>query len=191
MLDKSIPYYNVIMRLRSGIAASSFSLPSGYTYAWFEPGNEKKWAEIETSVGEFTTVEQAHRYFCEHYLRYVDEVKRRVLFILNPDGEEVGTITSWWNVTGERRDPSIHWFAVKKEYQGIGLGKALVSKGLRQLKQLEGDGDIYLHTQTWSYKAIELYIQAGFEILENESFGGYQNDYEKAMPFIEMKLRKG
>jgi hypothetical protein len=53
---------------------------------------------------------------------------------------------------------------------------------------LEGDKDIFLHTQTWSYKAIGLYLKASFEILESESFGHYKNDYEKAMPILRTVL---
>jgi ribosomal protein S18 acetylase RimI-like enzyme len=60
----------------------------------------------------------------------VEELGRRLFFVINGDGKEVGTITSWWDVTGARRDPSIHWFAVNPEYQGLGLGKALVSECL-------------------------------------------------------------
>ncbi|GIN88828.1 hypothetical protein J6TS2_52140 [Heyndrickxia sporothermodurans] len=47
---------------------------------------------------------------------------------------------------------------------------------INQLKQLEGDKDIFLHTQTWSYKAIGIYLKAGFNILEDGSFAKYKND---------------
>jgi ribosomal protein S18 acetylase RimI-like enzyme len=123
-------------------------------------------------------------------LPYADELKQRLLFVTNINGEEVGTITSWWNMTGRRRDSSIHWFAVKKEYQGLGLGKALVSECLNRLLVLEGDKDVFLHTQTWSYKAINLYQKAGFEIEESESFAHYKNDYANAMPLIKNFLER-
>jgi ribosomal protein S18 acetylase RimI-like enzyme len=107
-----------------------------------------------------------------------------LLFVENENGEEVGTITSWWNMTGTRRDPSIHWFAVKKEYQGLGLGKALVSECLDRLLLLEGNKEVFLHTQTWSYKAIGLYLNEGFNIASNEVFAHYKNDYDDAVPIL-------
>ncbi|MEH7484914.1 Ribosomal protein S18 acetylase RimI [Bacillus sp. OV166] len=189
MLDKSIPYFNVIMKRGSGAPVSCFSLPKGYSFVWFSEGKEMKWAEIETSVGEFTNIDEAMKYFQENYLPFLDELKRRLLFVQNERGEEVGTITSWWNMTGTKRVPSIHWFAVNEEYQGCGLGKALVSESLKKLILLEGDKDVFLHTQTWSYKAIGLYLKSGFEILSSGSFSHYKNEYFLAMPHLRKFLK--
>jgi ribosomal protein S18 acetylase RimI-like enzyme len=188
MLDKSIPYFNVIMKRSAGIPVPRFVLPRGFSFVWFTEGKEEKWAEIESSVGEFTNIEESLIYFQKEYLPYTNELKQRLLFVTNVNGEEVGTITSWWNMTGRRRDPSIHWFAVKEEYQGLGLGKALVSECLNRLLLLEGNKDVFLHTQTWSYKAISLYQKAGFEIAKSESFAHYKNDYDNAMPLIKKFL---
>ncbi|NRF95790.1 GNAT family N-acetyltransferase [Paenibacillus frigoriresistens] len=190
MLDKTIPHFNVIMKRSAGVPLPRFALPEGYSFTWYVPGKEEQWAEIESSVGEFENVEQGLDYFRNEYLPFVEELKRRLLFVQNEDGEEIGTITSWWNLTGERRDPSVHWFAVKKEYQGVGVGKALVSECLNRLQLLEGDRNIFLHTQTWSYKAIGLYLNAGFEILSYESFAHYKNDYDIALPILKTVLHK-
>jgi ribosomal protein S18 acetylase RimI-like enzyme len=123
-----------------------------------------------------------------YYSPYSDELRKRLLFVQNKDGEEIGTITSWWDFAGQERVPSIHWFAVKNDYQGYGLGKALVSKCLDRLLFLEGEIDVFLHTQTWSYKAVGLYLKAGFEIIKDESFANYKNDYERAMPVLKEVL---
>jgi hypothetical protein len=34
MLDKSMPYYNVIMKRRADFLLSKFTLPQGYSFAW-------------------------------------------------------------------------------------------------------------------------------------------------------------
>lgn len=184
MLDKTIPYHHIIMKRRAGIKIPSYPLPKGYSFAWHVSGKEQRWAQIETAVGEFENYDKALEYFHKEYSPHLDDVRKRVLYIHTKDQEEVGTITGWWNWTGERRDPSIHWFAVKKEHQGVGIGKALVSECLNRLVLLEGDRDVYLHTQTWSYQAIGLYRKLGFDILETESFGGYPNDFARAMPIV-------
>jgi GNAT superfamily N-acetyltransferase len=188
MLDKSIPYFNVIMKRHANIPIPEFDLPHGYSFAWFNTGKEEKWAEIETSVGEFNTIEEAVNYFRAEYIPFEDELKKRLLFVRNEKGEEIGTITGWWNVTGVRRDPSIHWFAVKKEYQGLGLGKVLVSECLKRLMHLEGSKEVFLHTQTWSYRAIGLYQNAGFHIEPQECFAHYRNDYYDAVPILKKYL---
>nr|WP_253958183.1 GNAT family N-acetyltransferase [Metabacillus halosaccharovorans] len=167
---------------------TNVELPKGYSFSWFTEGKEEQWAKIETSVGEFQNTEEALKYFHSHYSPYSDELRKRLLFVKNKGGEEIGTITSWWDFAGQERVPSIHWFAVINDYQGYGLGKALVSECLDRLLLLEGQKDVFLHTQTWSYKAIGLYLKAGFEIIVDESFANYNNDYERAMPVLKEVL---
>ncbi|KNY26158.1 GNAT family N-acetyltransferase [Pseudobacteroides cellulosolvens] len=189
MLDKTIPYYHVLMKREEGKTLSKFVLPAQFKFTLFKPGDEKEWAEIETSVAEFNRAVDALVYFQNDYLPYIKELERRCLFIENNEGLKVATLTIWWCYTGVRRDPWIHWVAVRPEYQGLGLGKALVYEGLRRLLEIEGDGNVYLHTQTWSYKAIGIYKKSGFEITQEKGLGGFQNcDYHKAMELLKKYL---
>ncbi len=188
MLDKTVPYFNVIMKRRARLPVVTHELPSEFSLAGFGPRDEVQWAGIETAVGEFMTESEALTYFQATYLPHSDELTRRCVFVRQADGAAVGTITSWWNTTEERRDPSVHWLAVRPDYQGLGLGKALVSECLKRLVWLEGDRNIFLHTQTWSHRAIAIYIKAGFEFVGQGSFGGYPNDYEQAMPVLRSVL---
>ena len=176
------------MKRRAGLPIAIHGLPSGFSIRVFVPGDEVPWAGIETAVGEFMTEGEALTYFQSTYLPCSDELARRCVFVRGADGGAVGTITSWWNTTEERRDPSIHWLAVRPEYERLGLGKALVSECLTRLVWLEGQRDIFLHTQTWSYRAIAIYLKAGFEFVRQGSFGGYPNDYDKAMPVLRTVL---
>ncbi|MGE8207335.1 GNAT family N-acetyltransferase [Heyndrickxia sp. NPDC080065] len=189
MLDKSIPYFNVIMKRPAGNPPPDFLLPEGFSFVWFTEGKEQKWAEIEASVGEFSNTEDALSYFQKTYIPFLDELKKRLLFVQDREGNEVGTITCWWDITGAKRDAAIHLFAVKKEYQCLGLGKALVSECINRLLQLEGDKAIFLHTQTWSYKAIGLYLKVGFNIVEEGSFAQYKNEYEQAIPLLKEVIK--
>ncbi len=184
LLDKTVPYFNVIMRRSAGLVIPRFILPRGFSLSWFVEGDEARWADIETSVGEFDDVPAALKYFQERYVPYLDELKRRLLLVRAANGDWVGTISAWWNYTGAQRDASIHWLAVRPAYQGLGLGKVLVSECLYTLLRLEGDVEVFLHTQTWSHRAIGIYFKAGFEIVQRETFGEYQNDYDQAMPVL-------
>lgn len=190
MLDKSIPYYNILMKRRKGRPVFHYDLPEGYRFVLYKPGDEKDWAEIETSVGEFDSEADALYYFRNSYMTFPDELMNRCLFIEDSEGKRVATLTVWWTYTGERRDPWIHWVAVRPEYQGLGLGKALVSGGMKHLIEMEGDRNVYLHTQTWSYKAVGIYMKAGFEITRQKGLGGYENnEVDQALSLLRQYLK--
>lgn len=190
MLDKTIPHKRILMKRPKGEAWKEYELPAGYTFCHYEEGNEQDWAEIETSVGEFDNIESALKYYNKEFMPYAEELKRRQMFIQAPNKQLIATVSAWWKLAGERRDPILHWVAARPEYQGKGLGKALVSEGIKRIVQLEGDVDMYLSTQTWSYKAVNIYLDAGFEMLEaTESYGGYKNENAEAVQIVRDKLK--
>lgn len=190
MLDKSIPYYNVLMKRQKGSPFKEQLPPTGFSFTKYSDGDDLHWAEIETSVGEFKDVQDGLRYFQDHYLPAKDEVLSRVVFLRNGAGEKIGTLSSWWNYTDDSRNSSLHWVAIKPEFQGKGLGRPLINYGIKTQIELDGDCDIYIHTQTWSHRAIALYLKEGFHIIEKETFGGYKNDFEAALPFLQEKIGK-
>jgi len=188
MLDKTIPYYRVIMQRKAGTPIPEPALPADFAFVSCTAGDEKEWAEIEASVGEFPRAVDALLYFQQEYLPYLRELERRTLFVQRENGEKVATLTDWWAYTGERRDPWLHWIAVKPGCQGLGLGKAIVFEGMRRMLLIEGDRDVFLPTQTWSYKAIGIYRQAGFGFDAEPGAGGFTNEYELARPILQEKL---
>ncbi len=167
MLDKSLPYIDIIMR-RNPAPPPVPALPPGYRFGFFgENGDEKSirdWAEIEASVLEFDDTGSAEKYFRREFLPYKNELYRRMRFIITTDGRRVGTATSWWQIYNGIRNPWVHWVAVRPEFQSKGLGRALIYEVTRLMHEIEGETYFYLHTQTWSYKAVFLYESAGFEI---------------------------
>jgi ribosomal protein S18 acetylase RimI-like enzyme len=121
-------------------------------------------------------------YFNEKYMPFSDELTRRCIFIENSAGEKVATSTAWWEQPGGKRSSWIHWVAVDPRFQGLGLGKAVISQAIRLLTEIDGDIDKYLHTQTWSHKAVEIYKMHGFEPTnEKELYNNKQDNYRKAM----------
>ncbi len=189
MLDKSIPFYRIILKRRAGTPLPEAELPPGYRFSFYQPGDEKAWGEIETSVLEFETVADAIDRFRKEYVPYETEVTRRTLFVERDDGFKVGTFTAWWGYTGQRRHPWMHWVSVRPEFQGLGLGKALVARGVQLMVELEGDCDMYIPTQTWSHRAIRLYQWAGFDLLYDEVRpGGMENQTAEGVPLIKHLL---
>ncbi|MCL1835637.1 MAG: GNAT family N-acetyltransferase [Oscillospiraceae bacterium] len=164
MLDKTIPYAGLYMCRKAGTPlATSCELPEGYRFALFSDGDEESWAAIETSVLEFDSVFSALLHFKGKFMPYADELRRRCLFIEDAQGEKVATATAWWSDVEGRSCPWLHWVAADPRYQGLGLGKAIVSRVTQLMLEIEGDVDFYLHTQTWSYKAISIYMKNGFQ----------------------------
>ncbi|HHW31843.1 MAG TPA: GNAT family N-acetyltransferase [Clostridiaceae bacterium] len=170
MLDKSIPLKKVIMRLEAKNNTCNVpSLPVGFKYRFFENGDEYHWARIETSVLEFHHEDAAVEYFSKEFLPYPSEIKRRCVFIVSPDGLPIATTTAWFRNVGNERYGQLHWVAVCPEYQGMGLGKAVVQKVLTVFQELEPGRDIWLGTQTWSHVAIRMYYKLGFRLVREET----------------------
>ena len=188
MLDKTIPYVDVIMRRKKETPVPCIKLPDGFIFSHFIDGDEKAWAEIEASVLEFPNISDALIYFQKEYKPFISELERRCVFIETADGEKIATATAWWRYTGYRRDPWLNWVSVKPQYQGNGLGRAIISETMHLMVKIEGDRDFYLHTQTWSHKAIRIYESMGFYITNEKNLGNYANDnYEWAIEILRKK----
>ena len=163
MLDKSVPYASFLMRREKDTPVPEYKLPGGYKFAMYKPGDEKSWAEIETSVLEFDKEADALEYFGREFGPYREELEKRCLFIENDSGGKIATSTAWW-CCPDRCLARLHWVAVKPQEQGLGLGKAIVSRCTQLMLELDGDKDFFLSTQTWSHKAVKIYEKFGYII---------------------------
>lgn len=185
MLDKSIPYYRIILKRRSETKVPLALLPKGFSFVNFKKGDEDDWAAIETSVLEFTSVSEAKEYFVNKYMKYIDKLNKRSIFVQNKDGQKIATFTCWNEILNNKKVPFIHWVACHPNYQGMGIGKALISYGTKKMVELDGDVDMYIPTQTWSHKAISLYQWVGFSIMKNnKKYGKYKNQAIKGFKII-------
>ena len=185
MLDKSVPYSGFYMRREAGAPAVPSPLPDGYRFVFWSDGDEASWARVETSVLEFDSEFAALMRFTRDFLPYKDELRRRCLFIENSDGVKIATSTAWWQYIGKERRPWLHWVAVDPQYQGLGLGKAIISRAVELIAELDGDAVYYLHTQTWSYKAIGIYTANGFRPTnERALYRNRKDNYRRAMRIL-------
>jgi ribosomal protein S18 acetylase RimI-like enzyme len=201
MLDKSIPYKNIIMKLSEEalLSLTDYALPEGFRFKSYQLGDESAWAEIEYSVGEFSSIDSARGYFDKVFAPHLYDMERRCTFIVAPEGEFVGTATLWYTVINEERFPVLTWIAVKPEHQGKGLGRAIVTYALKRTEKLHGNADVLLHTQTWSHPAITLYSSLGFRMQKTRKLSWvndgvtvkeYPNEYLDAMEILSKVMRK-
>ena len=178
MLDRTIPFFNTIMKC-SDYSPARVELPDGFSIVSYQHGYETGWAKLEYAIGDFDSPEEAEKYFVETYLQNT-ELFPNILFLLNRDHEIVGSCIAWQDMRGENSVSSLHWLVVQEQYQGIGLGRALCL-AVMNIYAERGALPVYIHTQPWSWKAILLYRSLGFRLQKTDSFSHYENDYGKAM----------
>jgi len=180
MIDKNIPYKNIIMKCDQIKPIYSKPLLNDFYIKMYEDGFESYWAEIEADINDFDTYEEALSYFTSTYLSEKKLLKERCLFLFDKHNNPIATCTAWYDYKDGKKIPSLHWFATKTEYQGRGLGKLVLARVLEIFDNFN-ENPIYLHTQPWSYKAINIYHQFGFYLLKEETLTNYKNEYYDAI----------
>lgn len=159
--EKQLEPIPVVMVKEDLAVVPSFPLPPGYRLRYFRRGEGPLWAEIEVSVGEFSTMEQALAHFEKEFGPFPDEMEKRCLFLEDAAGRVIGTTTAWYNPSFRGKDYGrIHWVAIRPEWQGRKLGKPLFAAALRRLAEFHRRA--YLTTQTTSARAIRMYLDFGF-----------------------------
>mgnify|MGYP001390990129 CR=1 FL=1 len=86
-----------------------------------------------------------------------------MFFIVNKKGEKVGTASAFYDIYGKDLSGAgwVHWVSVRREYQGKGLARPLISHALKILKSL-GYTKAKVPTQTITWLACKLYLDFGF-----------------------------
>ena len=187
MLDRTIPFYNTIMKC-TDYRHRNVELPDGFSIVSYRDGYEKEWAKLEYAIGDFGSAAEAEEYFAETYLQD-PELFPNILFIINKDRDTAGSCIAWRDTQGINRVSSLHWLVVDERYQGIGLGRALAT-AVMNIYADQGALPVYIHTQPWSWKAILLYLSLGFKLQKTETFSHYENEYGKAMGALGKVVRE-
>lgn len=175
MLDRTIPFYNIILRCDS-YKRREIILPKGFSIVPYKNGYETEWAKLECSIGDFNSLEEAKKYFIKTYL-YDKKLLNNILFLLDKYNHVIGSCIAWKDERKKAYVSSLHWLIVDKRYRGLGLGKMLCSAVMNIFEEFP----IYIHTQPWSWKAIFLYISLGFKLQRTDTFAQYENEYTDAM----------
>lgn len=188
MLDRSIPFYNTILKCAE-YADSQAALDEGYRLRLYQPGDEKGWAKLHVETGDFDSLGEAEAYFLSTYCMDVREAAQRCVFAVDEGGEIAGSCIAWRDRRGEETVASLHWLVVSSAHQGKGLGKALCRQVMRIFVS-KGEMPVYIHTQPWSYSAILLYVRMGFRLQRTDTFAHYVNQYDQAMETLKALLTR-
>ena len=173
--DERLCYFEIMFQ-GSLDSIPDYPLPEGYRFVRYQPGDRDAWIEIEKSAKEFKTWEQGENAWKRYYEKYEDMLPERMFFIENRSGIKVATATAFFDIYG--RDTSgdgwLHWVAVRREEQGKGLSKPLITRVLKRMKEL-GYSRAKIPTQTTTWLACKIYYDLGFrpipKNLENSRAG--------------------
>ena len=164
--DGRIRYYELM--LQADITGmEEIPLPAGYSYAFYQDGDRDAWIDIEKSAKEFSTYEEGLDAWGRYYADHTAELYDRMVFVVNAAGEKIATATAFYDIRGidQSGDSWLHWVAVRREWQGKGLSKPLISHVIQVMKQL-GYTRAKIPTQSTTWLAVKVYLDLGFRPIE-------------------------
>jgi len=172
--DNTIKYYELLMYYKDTSIYKKYSLPDGFHFEFYKDGNMNDWINIHIESGEFCAIEEGIMIFHDFYDTFIQELNKRCIFIVDDKtNEKVGTATvSLLSKEEFGYNGAVDWVAIKKDYQGKGLAKPLITKILEIANELKHKG-IILHTQTTTWLAAKLYLDFGFNILNKNEKNGW------------------
>lgn len=158
-------------------------LPDTFTIRNCKSDEFQVWKELQSSDWEPERIPALHtwldNYFKDVYAPYGNMFFNQCKFVCDKNGKVIGTCFIWkaYGLVN-----TIQWFKVLKEYEGRGIGRALMSYLLADLA--DGDFPIFLHTHPTSLRAIKLYSDFGFKFITDKKIGTRNNDLKECLPIL-------
>ncbi|OPA75226.1 GNAT family N-acetyltransferase [Paenibacillus selenitireducens] len=181
-MKEQIPDKNIFMMCTTVIQQAFRELPSGYQVRSCTESELNIWKNFP--FDNPSEAEQYHdfitQYFNDVYAEQSDLFYQKCLFVCDQQNRPVATCFAW---KAYDRITTIHWFKVLKDYEGSGIGRALLSIVMRDLSS--GEYLVFLHTQPSSYRAIKLYSDFGFDLLSDPVIGNRKNDLGECLPILQ------
>ena len=165
---KTLIYQDLILRHDLRIIPSP-PLPDGYSFRFYQQGDEKNWLQIEASAREFLCPEEGREAWQRYYGGKEEELQTSMLFVMDEMGDAVATATAFYDQKDEKAG-WLHWMAVKREHQGKGISRPLVYRVLRLLKE-KCYPYACVPTQTTTWLAVKVYLDCGFTPYQGSETG--------------------
>jgi ribosomal protein S18 acetylase RimI-like enzyme len=163
-----LPDVDIVMIQHDLATTPQVALPNGYSMRPYRDGDIPVWVAVQNAADPYfvATAES----FTETMPGNTQYLAERVLFLVDPTGNEIGSIAGWNDSFVEDREIGhIHWVAIIEAAQGRGLAKPMLSAACAVM-QRNGYNEAYLETNTRRLPAINLYLQFGFvPYVQNET----------------------
>lgn len=141
--------------------APRFALPNGYRMRFYRDGDITTWLRIQAAA-EKPSEPPGEDTFRDEYGWDHAYLAERIMFLVDPEDRDIGTITAWNDTEFEHRELGrIHWVAIVPEAQGVGLAKPMLSAACGVLGD-HGHREAWLGTDSSRVPAVNLYLQFGF-----------------------------
>lgn len=153
-------YIPVVMFRENTKSIPDFRLPPGYRLRRYHDGDRQTWVAIQQLSEPYQKVTGAT--FDEQFGRALWSMRKRCIFLVAPDGTDVGTVTAW-SAPKYHKAPAgrIHWLAIVPEHRGKGLSKVLTAAALGLLRGYRHRRAM-LVTHVPRTAAIKAYLDCGF-----------------------------
>lgn len=138
----------------------TWRLPEGYRFRSYREGDIAVWLALHHDAEPLFRVEARH--FDESFGAHRNALADRMFFVQTAGGEDVGTITAWWEDDWNGRGAwgRIHWVVVATAHQRRGLAKPMTAHALHRIAQ--DHSRTMLGTDTRRPWAIKTYLDCGF-----------------------------
>ncbi len=180
MINKLLPYYGVIMKKTDIHIYPKYQLRQGFSFAQYMPGREDEWCQIQTRAGMTETYREARKIFEQKFKPYPELLAEHCVFIMDSDAHAVAVAALWPGRHFGTEHWRIHWVAVDPDYQGMGFGKALMTR-LMDIFNLRDYGEwLYVTSQSCNYCAINIYYHFGFHpYTGKQPVNWYSKDFDR------------
>ena len=147
--------YSVRMIRENMANIPHFPIPEGFAIRNYRRNEGHIWTRIQKAAEPYIDIDDG--LFMREFRRDLLAMEDRSFYLTTDTGEEIGTITAWWQDDGWGQ---IHWVAIHRDYQGRGLSKPMMSVAMTRLKQ--SHERCFLDTSTGRIPAVKLYLDFGF-----------------------------
>jgi len=178
---ENIGQLNLFMVCETPNAQAFSELPPKYSMRLCRHDELEKWMHTALQK-EWVSVIAG--YYARVYAPRAEEFFSRCTFVCNADNEPVATGFLWQAYNGKVN--TLHWVRTMPEYEGCGLGRALLSHLLTDARC-----PVYLHTQPSSACAIKLYSDMGFALVTNPTIGHRKNNLDESLPVLQQVMPAG
>ena len=183
MIDRTIPYYPIMMIKKNMSVFPDCALHPDYAFEFYTPETGREdWIHVQHLSGQIENKDEIGGLFDSEFMTDPELLPAQMLFVRDrKTGEPVASAALWYGNPFGFKQMRIHWVATHSDHQGKGLCRAMLSRLMKRYHELGMTGDVFLFSQTFSYAAISIYQDFGFErYLGGEPVNWHVDNFDEA-----------